>query len=88
MKKLALLLCIAAVFASCNGSAKKELQAENDSLRIALNERNEELDDIMGTFNMIQDGFRQINEAEGRVDLQRGNVGENGVGTQIGRAHV
>ncbi len=77
MKKLALLVCIAALFASCGGSAKKELQQQNDSLRLALSAHNEELDDIMGTFNMIQDGFRQINEAEGRVDLQRGTVGEN-----------
>ena len=82
MKKLALLVCIAAMFASCGGSAKKELQIENDSLRIALAERNDELDEIMGTFNVIQDGFRQINEAEGRVDLQRGAVGENGMNSR------
>ncbi len=82
MKKLALLVCIAALFASCGGSGKKELQQQNDSLRLALNERNEELDDIMGTFNMVQDGFRQINEAEGRVDLQRGAIGENGLDTR------
>ncbi len=79
MKKLALLVCIAALFASCANSGRKELESENDSLRTALNERNQELDEIMGTFNIIQDGFAQINEAAGRVDLQRGSVGENGV---------
>lgn len=77
MKKLVLLVCIAAMFASCGGSANKTMKAENDSLRIALTERNGELDELMGTFNMIQDGFRQINEAENRVDLQRGSMGEN-----------
>ncbi len=30
-----------------------------------------------GTFNEIQEGFRQINVAESRVDLQRGTITEN-----------
>lgn len=46
------------------------MKAENDSLLLALSERNAELDQIMGTFNDIQEGFRQINEAQNRVDLQ------------------
>ena len=32
---------------------------------------------MMGTFNEIQEGFRQINDAESRVDLQRGTITEN-----------
>jgi DNA repair exonuclease SbcCD ATPase subunit len=39
-----------------------------------LNARDAELDDMMGTFNQITEGFRQINAAENRVDLQRGSV--------------
>lgn len=73
MKKLALLsLCVAALFASCDnfGGGKSQLKAENDSLLLALSERNAELDQIMGTFNDIQEGFRQINDAQNRVDLQ------------------
>ena len=72
MKKLALLtLCVAALFASCDmGGGKSALKAENDSLLTALSQRNAELDQIMGTFNEIQEGFQQINEAENRVDLQ------------------
>ncbi|MDO5438268.1 MAG: hypothetical protein Q4F80_08745 [bacterium] len=73
MKKLVLLsLCVAALFASCDnfGGGKSQLKAENDSLLLALSERNAELDQIMGTFNDIQEGFRQINEAQSRVDLQ------------------
>ena len=31
---------------------------------------------MMGTFNDISEGFRQINAAESRVDLQRGAVAE------------
>jgi DNA repair exonuclease SbcCD ATPase subunit len=55
----------------------KKMKAENDSLSIALAQRDAELDEMMSTFNDIQEGFRQINEAENRVDLQRGTISEN-----------
>jgi len=42
-----------------------------------LTQRNAELDDMMGTFNEVQEGFRKINAAESRVDLQRGTITEN-----------
>lgn len=79
MKKLALLFVCVAVFASCNNSGgnKDKLKAENDSLLTELSQRNAELDEMMGTFNQIQEGFRQINAAESRVDLQRGTITEN-----------
>lgn len=32
-----------------------------------LTQRNAELDEMMGTFNDISEGFRQINAAESRV---------------------
>ncbi len=79
MKKLVLsLMAFAAVLASCDGTGgnKSRLQAENDSLQAVLNERNAELDEMMGTFNEISEGFRQINAAENRVDLQRGALSE------------
>ena len=41
-----------------------------------LSLRDVELEDMMGTFNQITEGFRQINAAENRVDLQRGSVME------------
>lgn len=79
MKKLAVLFVCVAMLASCDGfkGGSKDLKAENDSLLIELNQRNAELDDMMGTFNEIQEGFRQINAAESRVDLQRGTITEN-----------
>ena len=79
MKKLVVsLMAFAAVLASCDGTGgnKSHLQAENDSLQAVLNERNAELDEMMGTFNEISEGFRQINAAENRVDLQRGALSE------------
>ena len=79
MKKLMFsLVAVAVTLASCNGlsNGNKALQAQNDSLMNELNVRNAELDEMMGTFNQITEGFRQISEAENRVDLQRGNMGE------------
>lgn len=79
MKKLAVLIVCAAMLASCDGfkGGSKDLKAENDSLLIELTQRNAELDEMMGTFNEIQEGFRQINDAESRVDLQRSTITEN-----------
>ncbi len=73
MRKLAILsVCGAMLMASCDfGGSTDKLKTERDSLAIALEQRNAELDEIMGTFNDIQEGFRQINEAENRVDLHR-----------------
>lgn len=80
MKKIAILAaCAAAMLASCDGLTggdKDRLKAENDSLLMELTQRNAELDEMMGTFNEISEGFRQINAAENRVDLQRGAVAE------------
>lgn len=79
MKKIVLFsLCVAAALASCTqlGTKKDAMQAQNDSLLLELSNRNAELDDIMGAFNEIQEGFREINEAENRVDL-KGDAIEN-----------
>ena len=78
MKKLAVLFVCVAMLASCDSfkGGNKDLKAENDSLLMELTQRNAELDDMMGTFNDISEGFRQINAAESRVDLQRGAVAE------------
>ena len=79
MKKIVLMMVGAAVLASCDalsGGDKNQLKAENNSLLMVLSQRNAELDEMMGTFNEISEGFRQINAAENRVDLQRGAAGE------------
>jgi len=80
MKKLVFMVaCVCAGFlASCDqlGGKTDILKAENDSLLTVLSQRNAELDEMMGTFNQITEGFRQINEAENRVDLQSNRLGE------------
>ena len=77
MKKVVLFsLCAAAFMASCTNTGKQNetLQAQNDSLRLELSNRDSELDDIMGSFNEFQEGFREINEAENRVDSKGGTL--------------
>ena len=51
MKKLAVLFVCVALLASCDGfkGGSKDLKAENDSLLMELNQRNAELDDMMGS---------------------------------------
>lgn len=80
MKKLVLLSLCVAIMASCSskkGGDENQLKAENDSLLMELTQRNNDLDEMMSTFNEVQEGFRQINAAENRVDLQKGNIAEN-----------
>lgn len=83
MKKLTFLLVSMAIvlLSACNGKTDQKqnnmLQGENDSLRSELTKKNADLDDMMGTFNDIQEGFRQINAAQERVDLTRGTISEN-----------
>lgn len=75
MKKLLFLSVCVALLASCGNAGKNEaLKAENDSLTATLASRDAELEEIMAIFNDVQEGFRLINEAENRVDLQSGSL--------------
>jgi len=61
---------------SCNTKKEKEDEAHDtdaatiDSLRQALSQSQNEFNDLSGIIGQIQDGFNQINEAEGRVSVQ------------------
>lgn len=80
MKKFFLFVATVVALTSCDviggGSNRDQLKAENDSLMLLLTQRNAELDEMLGTFNDISEGFRLINAAENRVDLNRNAVGE------------
>lgn len=72
MKKILLpLICICMLTACSEESKRQETRAEavRDSLMQVINQKDAELNDIMGTFNDIQEGFREINLAQGRVNL-------------------
>ena len=61
---------------ACNNAKREqELVARNDSLSIALSQNKVALEQVMQTIADIQDGFRAINEAEGRVAIQVGQEG-------------
>ena len=75
MKKLLLFVACALGLSACNMTGEKQdaIQQERDSLQRIINEKDMELDDIMGTFNEVQEGIRRINEAEGRVTIADGS---------------
>ena len=81
MKKALLVVAAAALLFSCNTKKQKEEAMEAtaqqiDSLKNALKEAQNESNDLMGTVEQIQEGFRQINEAENIVTVQAQH-GEN-----------
>lgn len=88
MKKLTwiMAICCVAMLASCgNSSAEKDeaVNRERDSLMQAISQRDAELDEVMGMVNDINEGFRQINEAQGRVVAERADGEGANMRTQI-----
>lgn len=79
MKKLLIVLACASVLISCGPSESERLQMNGriDSLQAVVNQRDSEIDELIGTFNEIQNGFEQINAAEGRVALYADNYEKN-----------
>lgn len=79
MKKIFLLVAGIAVMASCtqNGNQNNTAEKETDSLQTVINQKDNELNDLMGTFNEIQEGFNRINEAQGRVNMLSENAENN-----------
>ncbi len=76
MKKILLFVACALGLNACNmtgGQQQDAMQQERDSLQRIINEKDMELDDILGVFNEVQEGIRRINEAEGRVTIAEGN---------------
>lgn len=78
MKKLNLWLAALLMMglAACDSQREKQaaladILTSEDSLQQIITQKENELNDIIGTLNEIQAGFRQINEAEGRVNVER-----------------
>lgn len=87
MKKIAFLLIavFGMTFISCNTKKDKKTVAElsaTDSLQQIVAQKDKELTDMVTTMNDIQDGFRKINEAQGRITIERRQ------GEQTNRAHI
>ena len=79
MKKLFFIVCCAALLVTGCKDGKNSPESANVHLAYSLNEiiaqRDSEINDMMGTFNEVQEGLRQISEAEGRVALAKSGEG-------------
>ncbi|MEE0521029.1 MAG: hypothetical protein UDK36_06535 [Bacteroidaceae bacterium] len=80
MKKILWTAVVAFALVACNGGNGdgSGAEREKDSLRNVIEQKDNEINDLMGTFNEIQQGFDLINEAEGRVNMLKGNAERNG----------
>ena len=75
MKKLFIVALAIAGMASCdqNKQTADEATRQRDSLLQVINQKDDEMNELMDCVNEVQDGFRRINEAEGRITVQNGN---------------
>lgn len=74
---ISILLCVI-ILCSCGEKTQKGKTPKDhvrDSLQMVIEQRERELDDLMSTFNDIEEGFRLINVAEGRVNIAKDSEG-------------
>lgn len=79
MKKLALFAICVAMLTACSKEKKTQDAAvttstAEDSLSNILSQKDQELNDIMSTFNDIQQGLNEITAAQGRVTVEKSNA--------------
>ena len=81
MKKLFILAVGAFAMASCNQEAVKKAEAvatqQRDSLEQIIAQKDNEINDMMTTLSDIEEGFREITEAQSRVVLAKQGEGTN-----------
>ena len=80
MKKIAFFAVCALVMTSCKQEQPKIdmlLAQQKDSLNQIISQKDNELNDLMTTFNEIEEGFREINEAQDRVAIAKQGEGTN-----------
>ena len=79
MKKLFFMACCAALLMTgCKDGKNAPGQAsvqQTDSLNDVIAQKDSEINEMMGTLNDIEEGFRLINEAENRVALLKNGEG-------------
>ena len=81
MKKLVYAIACALAVASCNQDAAKKAeqiaQQQRDSLEQIISQKYNEINDMMTTLSDIEEGFREITEAQSRVTLAKQGEGTN-----------
>ena len=78
-----------AALVACNNEKPMPVMpdgGQNDSLQRIIEQKDNEINDIMATLNEIQEGFREINEAEGRVSVAK--AGERADKAQLIRENI
>ena len=80
-KVLFFAICLLAL-ASCKEEPKAPVvdivdTSVADSLQRIIDQRDNEISELMATFNQIEEGFRAINEAEQRVTLAKSGEGSD-----------
>lgn len=79
-KLLVICVCVLALGACKQEKAKGPdpvIAQQRDSLNQIIAQKENELNDMMGTMNEIEEGFREINEAQNRVSLAKDGEGAN-----------
>ena len=81
MKKLAILaVCALAILSSCKNEGPKQdlmMTQLRDSLDQIIAQKDNEINDMIATFGDIEEGFREITEAQSRVTLAKSGEGTN-----------
>ena len=80
MKKLFILAMCVIALASCNDGVEKAeqfAQQQRDSLNQIIAQKDNEINDMMTTLSDIEEGFREITEAQNRVTLAKQGEGTN-----------
>ena len=80
MKKLTILAVCALAIVSCKNEAPKQdlmMTQLRDSLDQIISQKDAEINDMIATFGDIEEGFREITEAQSRVTLAQQGEGTN-----------
>ena len=81
MKKLVFAIACTLAVVSCNQDAAKKAeqaaQQQRDSLEQIISQKDNEINDMMTTLSDIEEGFREITEAQSRVTLAKQGEGTN-----------
>ncbi len=86
MKKILFLAAVAAsMLTACNEGGKSNFtsDATADSLQSIIDQKDSEINELMGSILEVENGFALINEAEGRVNMMKTNAENNNTASNI-----
>ena len=78
MKKVLLFAMGVLALSACqqkSNEVRNQMDAQRDSLNRIIEQKDNEINDMVGTMNDIEEGFRAISDAEGRVTVARNGEG-------------